>query len=401
VVRVPWGIDPGQVEIEVAHPQGRGVLIYPVRRLGLVLTDEGLIPFEVKADGGAALAPGRVALAGGQKLALSQDGSVVYVGGTKHGKVTLWVVDLTASPPRILSEKSFPGTRLVDLETAAQSAMGVLVSDTHIVYFDARTMLNPAFYTPHRLPDAVAQKQVLAAAIGGQGQRVALLLADLNQVALFDASKPSVLPSPMLADVLPDARLQVVSDLRFSADGHSVWVVSGDTTRSIAGGYQPAKLTLLRLAQGTLAVHRTWDVTDKVSVPMLALARGEPIPPGTAIRDEPSSSSVYLPGYPSDVLKPGGLKDGLQGQLLRSSLSRQSAEVLARGPWLLTSVDVVGKTEVLLALGCRVEGGTSTRVLLHGAAWRGAAPTTLDLGPVAPQVVKAIPLWIGTVRAQP
>ena len=408
VVRVPWGIDPGDVEIEVSHPGGRTATTFPVVRMGLVLTDEGLIPFSVKADGAASLIGQKMPLTGGEKLSFSHDGSVAYVGGVVGGKVKLWIVDLTGPAPRVVSDQSLPGSRLVGVETAAQSVMGVVVTDSHLVYFDGSQMLNPAFYAPHALPRELVDKQVLAAAIGGQGRRVALLLNDLNQVALIDASKPTTLAPAVLADVLPDARLQVVTDLRFSADGRSIWVVSSDTARSISGGYQPARMTMLRIGSSatSLPVHKTWELGDKFATGMLALARGEPIPPGTAIRDEPSSSAVYTVVHASDLLKQGFQQllkhsGAAQGKVIRSSLSQQSPETVVQGPYLLTSVDVVGQTEILLALGCRAKGASLSRVLLHGKAWRGDPPQALDLGPAPPKVLEQSPPWIGMVRAQP
>jgi hypothetical protein len=407
VVRVPWGIDPGQVEIEVTHRAGRGSATFPVRRLGLVLTVAGLETLEVKADGGVTRLGSRLPLAGGQKLAFSHDGSVAYVGGTAGGKVKLWFVDLTASPPRIAGEQSVPGSRLLGLAASEQSDLGAVVTDSHVVYFDNRRMLNPSFYTPHKLPEALVKKGILAAAMGGRGKTLALLLADLNQVAVIDTSRPTALPPAVVVDALPEVRLQVVRDLRVSADGTSVWVLSSDTARSIAGGYQPVRLTLVRVSVGDerkLEVHQTWELGEKQSAAMLALARGEPIPPGTSIHTAPSTSSVYFPVHHSDLLKQGFsalLKGSWTGKVIRSSLSQTSGETIAEGPWLLTALDVAGQTEVLLALGCAVKGGRPVRVLVHGRAWRGGPPATLELDPLAPDVLAQSPPWLGVVRAQP
>jgi len=408
VVRVPWGIDPGAVKIEVSNREGAGSTTFPVRRLALVLDERGLQPLELGADGSAKTAGGPLPLPGAQKLAFSHDGSVAYVAGVAGGKVKLWIVDLGAKLPTVVGERTFPGTRLVDLETAAQADLGLLVSDTHLVYFDNGPMLNPAFYAPHALPAELVRKQVLAAAVGGWGRAVALLLADLNQVALIDASKPTTLAEAVIVDALPEARLQVVDDLRFSPEGRSIWVLGSDTERSIAGGYQTLQLSLLqRSGERELRVHETWKLTDEhLAAPALALARGEPIPPGTSIRPEPSSSAVYAPAWPSDLLKEGFaafLKqpDRFKGRVLRSSLTDRAAQVVAEGAWLPTSVDVVGQTEVMLALGLAVRGGRPVRVLVHGVAWRGGAPRITELGAAPEAALRAKVPWLGEVRAQP
>jgi hypothetical protein len=409
IARVPWGIDPGDVEVAVENGEGRSTIKFPIRRVGVVLTAEGLRPFELGIDGSASAGGDVVPLMGGRRIAFSHDGSVAYVGATRSGKVTLSVVDLTGPAPKVATEETIPGSRLVDVETAAQSWLGAVVTDTHVVYFDNRPMLNPAFYAPHKLPGEIVNKNILAAAVGGQEerQRIAFLLADLNQVAVIDASEPSALPEAKVGDVLPEARLSLVSDLRLSADGGTLWVVSSDTERSISGGYQPTTLTLLQVAaDGRATVHQSWDMGEKLSAQMLALARGEPIPPGTAIRAEPSASEVYVPAVPSDLVKEGfdgyaKQPDKLGGRLLRSSLPKKGAETVASGPWLLTSVAVVGKTEVLAALGCQSKGGKLTRVLLHGRAWRGGAPRILELGPAPADLLTRRPFWLGEIAVQP
>jgi hypothetical protein len=409
IVRVPWGIDPGDVEVEVTNDGGRSAIKFPVRRLGLVLTPEGLRSVEVGGDGSASLGGDPVPLRGARHVAFSHDGSVAYVGGERGGKVALWVVDLTGPAPTVVTEERLPGSRLVDLETAAQSWLGAAVTDTHIVYFDNRPVLNPAFYAPHQLPEEIVSKRILAAAVGGQEERhrVALLLAELNQVAVISAGEPSSLAEARVGQVLPDARLSLVSDLRFSADGGTLWVVSSDTERSISGGYQPMSLTLLQVAaDGRSTVHQSWSMGEKLSGPMLALARGEPIPPGTAIRAEPSASEVYVPAVPSDLIREGferyaNQPDRMGGKLLRSSLPKRSAQVVAAGPWLLSSVAVAGKTEVVVALGCQSRGGKLTRILLHGRAWRGGAPKILELGPAPADLLTRRPVWLGEVALQP
>lgn len=406
VVRVPWGIDPGVVDVEVSHDAGRHHVSFPVLRRGLVVTEKGLQVIDVGA-GGAVKAGRRVPLPGARKVVYSHDGSVAYVAG-KAGTLKIWIVDMTAPSPRVVDSHDIPGARLIDLATASQSTLGVAVSDTHIVYFDNKQMLNPAFYSPHAIPREVIDRKILAAAIGGQGRTVGVLLADLNMLALFDASRPSVPDKPRLVDVLPDARLQVVTDLGISGDGTSIWVASSDNPRSIAGGFQPARLTQLQVSPAgkgplTATVHQTWSLGDKLSVVTLALARGEPIPPGTSIRSAPSSSVVYLSSFPSGLLKErlGSLGSGAGGKLIRSSLAQKSGELIATGPWLLTSLDVVGKSQVMVALGCMLNKGKLTRALLHGKAWRGGKPETLLLDPVSAAALKRQPLWLGTVAAQP
>lgn len=411
VARVPWGIDPGEVEVEVSHKSGRHGITFPVKRLGLVLHEKGIKVIEVKADGSVTPGPELVLPGGGserKKIVFSPDGSVAYVAGGA-GQVQLWVVDLTDPSPKVVTTRTFPGERVIDLETAEQADLGALVTDTHVVYFDSRQVLNPAFYTPHPIPKELRDKSILTAALGGQGKSLALLLSDLNQVAVIDCSKLTVLAPAEVVSLLPDARLQVVSDIRFSADGTTIWVASGDTSRSIAGGFQPFQITLVKVASSKesksgrkVEVHQTWDLGEKMSCKMLALARGEPIPPGTSIRPEPSTSSVYIVAHPSGILKEGFSAGGSEwkSSVLRTSLDNKQGEAVASGPWLLTALDVVGKTQVLVALGVQQLAGKLKRVLVHGRAWRGGKPKTLVLPDLPPGQLRA-PIWVGDVRVQP
>jgi hypothetical protein len=322
--------------------------------------------------------------------------------------VKLWVVDLSPRQVKVVAEHSLPGTRVVELGVAEQAPVGLVVTDTHLTLIDARDAVRPPLYSPIEIPATLTRKNVIAAALAGQGQSAALLLADLNQVAVFDLGKLSEPGPATQVDVLPGARLQTVQDLCFSTDGGSIFVASGDTPRSIAGGFQPLSLTLIRVGEPdpqrrrALSVHQTWELGSKRGPLEIALARGEPIPPGTAIRPEPSTSAVYLATIASSLIGPAGAggfaREAAAGSVIRSSLGKGGARLLS-GPRLITSLDVVGKTQVLLALG--VEGSPPRRVLVGKRAWDDSAPklTPLPAGPVSGLGDR--PLFLGQLRAQP
>jgi hypothetical protein len=410
VVRVPWGIDPGDVDLEVSNGRGRTSTKYGVKRVGLVLDGQQMLAFSVGAKGEVTIGD-KAPLAGAQRMVFSPDGSVAYVGGAAGGKVTVWVVDLTAPTPKVVTTQTFPGSKLIDLETAEQADLGLVVTDTHLAYFDSRQVLNPAFYAPLPLPKELTAKTILAAAVGGQGRSVALLLSDLNKLAVIDAGPKKELSQPELIDVLPEARLQLVSDLRFSADGRTVWVASGDTARSMEGGFQPNSLTLIQVtptdagSKRKLSVHASWKLGEKLSAAALAKGRGEPIPPGTSIRSAPASAMVYMASYQSELIKAGIDKFGKGGdwtsRVTRAGLGQQDGEEVATGPWLLTALDVVGKSEVLVALGCKVDGGKLERILVHGRVWRASKPKATVIGPLNDALLTRKPLWLGEVKAQP
>jgi hypothetical protein len=440
VARVPAGLDPGQVEIEVATEAGRHSVRYPVHRMGLAALGDALQPFEVKADGTLGLGPSLALPV--HRIALSHDGSVAYVGGGA-GEAKMWIVDLTGSTPKLAGEKQLPGTRLLDLAFAEQESSGVAVTDTHVVRFDHIGEPLPAFRSTHLLPGGILAKKVLRAALDGRGHTLALLLADLNQVAVFNMEAPNGLSEPVLVDVLPGRRLSLVQDLHFSSDGGTLWVVSGDTPRSIAGGHQPAQITLIRLPSPggarEVSVYKTWELVPRPGdiesaanadpspppasrlaggapqrsrkdhdtpvealegrwAPMaLAVATSEPIPPGTIIRPEPSTSALYVAGVKSHLLVEGtSSAESLAGVVARTGLAQKSETVFG-GSWAMTSLDVAGKTQVLVVLAWARHGTGWQRALLSRKAWEKGRPYAVSMG----RIEAHGQLSLGEVRVQP
>lgn len=408
VVRVPWGIDPGQVDVQITNARGVNQQPFPIKRRGILVTGQSLFWFEVNADG--TVTPGdELPLPGARHIALSVGGAVAYVGGEAPAP-TLWTVDMAASAPAVIKQQSLPGTRLIDLVTAEQRTLGAVVTDTHVVYFDTSNAGAPTLFPPRALTQEIKEKKILAAALGGQGRALALLLAELNQVALFNAEN-AAMDQPEFVDVLPGARLSVVKDLRFSTDGGSLWVASGDNSRSLSSGYQQAQMTMLRLGVAVAGrgatIFKTWDLGHKMAPVELAVARGEPIPPGTSIRAEPSTAAFYLSTASSGLLKRGldtFLKEEGEdlGQVIRSGLDQSGTHLLA-GARLVGAIDVVGKTQILVALACEAAGGVLHRGLLSVRAWQQRDEphfVRLDKGGKI-DTLTGSDLWLGELRVQP
>ena len=409
VVRVPWGIDPGAVDVEVEHGRGQHSQKFTIRRVGLLATGDGLQVFDVDATGAVKLGK-KLPMAGAARITYSFDGAAAYVaGGTK--KLWLRTVDMTGATPRVTSEDTFPGTRVVDLVSAKQAPLGAVISDTHITVYDTSKSYDAALYSPHKITWRLVKKGVLAVAMGGRGKTLALLLSDLNEVAVFDISDPTVLGQLAMAKLLPEQRLPVVQDLSYSPDGYSLWVVSGDTSRSVTGARVPARVTQLEVRPVTkkqpnikLSVHKGWEMGQGFGPMELAVARGEPIPPGTAIRPEPSKSVVYVSTIPSDMVseKAGRFfTSKTRGRVVRTSIEKDPQDVLL-GQWLLSSQDVVGKTQVLVSAGCGKKEGKLRRVLVGVAAWTKDAQSKVTwLDELDHKKLEKAPYWFGEVRVQP
>ena len=381
VVRVPWGIDHGKVVVDVVHNRGRGSATLRIDRLGVALAGGKLWPFRLQFDGKiTGLKP--MELPGARLLSMSHDGSAAYaVGGEGEGR--MWVIDLTGATPKLVEERKLGKGTPMAVVAASQRPFGGVISDETITLFSTDNAINPTLYTPQKTPVALLKKGIISAAMGGQAKSLALLMSDLNEVALINMSEPTKLSGHTLLKILPGEVLSLATDLRFSADGGSLWVVSGDNPRSVEGGLQPARLTMLRVTAGadketppTAILHQTWQLGQDLAPLRLAVARGEPIPPGTSIRSEPSSSAVYAAMAPSQVLtKP--VAD--RGMLRRSSLGQEPIDLLA-GKWLLTSQDVVGKTQRAVAAGCSGSVDKPQLVIVAGPAWEKGKIESAELG---------------------
>ena len=384
VVRVPWGIDHGKVQVEVVHDRGRGTATLRVDRLGAALADGKLWPFRLKPDGTiVGLKP--MALPGARLLSMSHDGSAAYVVGGK-GVGRLWVIDFTGPAPKLVDERKLGKGTPLAIVAASQRPFGAVISAETITLFSTDNATNPTLYTPQKTPVALLKKGIVSAAMGGQAKTLALLLSDLNEVALINMSEPTKISGHSMLEALPGEVLSLVTDLRFSADGGSLWVVSGDNPRSVEGGLQPARLTMLRITAGkdkdtppTGVIHKSWQLGQGQAPLRLAVARGEPIPPGTSIRSEPSSSAVYVAVAPSQVLTKLIVDKGM---IRRSSLGQEPLDLLA-GKWLLTSQDVVGKTQRAVAAGCSGAEGKLKLVVVTGPAWEKGEVKSAELGDLA------------------
>src|SRR5262249_16920794 len=99
------------------------------------------------------------------------------------------------------------------------------------------------------------------------GNHVAVLLPEGNRVAVVDITRPARPRLLGATGVLPEARVPLVRDLRFSPDGESLWVIAGDSATSLAVGTQPTRLSVVRVArpegvtEGDPQVE-SWRVTE-------------------------------------------------------------------------------------------------------------------------------------------
>jgi hypothetical protein len=99
--------------------------------------------------------------------------------------------------------------------------------------------------------------------------------------------------------VVPDVRESVLVDVAFSPAGDTLWVLSGDTSRSRPSGPQPTELRALRLTTSAVSLSNL-EVARAVTVgaardPVrIAVGRAPPLVSGAAIRLPPERATVFF-----------------------------------------------------------------------------------------------------------
>jgi WD40 repeat protein len=179
-----------------------------------------------------------------------------------------------------------------------------MVDSDQVTLWDIRETRRPATWPPDELPPSV--KNARAAALHPDGQYLALSVPEDNQVLLLDV-KPAyteVKPKQVAAlPVLPGMRQPLLRELRFTSDGSTLWLSSGDNPESLPAGHQPTRITAIELKlppAGTpepdfgLSVLKTIDLRDAGGPLQLALARTPPVSAGTTIRTPPEKATVFL-----------------------------------------------------------------------------------------------------------
>jgi hypothetical protein len=366
VVRVPWGIPSGPTQIKVTTRGGSAKLRYPIRRVGLVGDAKGLRSFAIGKSGKATVgAP--LPLSGVQGLTTSPDSSVAYAVVLERGKLALVTIDLTAQKPAEVTRDPLPGAKLFGIARADRSTLVAVVTNTHVVYVDASVGTVPALFKPLPLPRNLDGRPMTGVALAPDGKTLAALAEDKNQLVLFDARKPTVLPAPQILDVLPTARLPMVHSAAFSLDGKKVWALGGDTKASIAAGHQAAQLVAFTLAEGRATGEPTrWIASETLAPAAASMARSAPTPAGTAIRTQTASSALYMTAHTFARLSKGG---SAQGGVLLRAVENKPVEKLLGGDSLLGAVRVVGRPQTIVVTGARAKGRAFERILLTRRAW--------------------------------
>jgi hypothetical protein len=431
IVRVPVGAPVGPQPVEVTTARGRAKAEFPIKRYALVTLGERDKVHVLAVTRQAAEPTGQVlAIENARMVRFSVDGSTAYVAsGTGLGPAHLSVIDMTASGgPKVAARRDLPGRVVVALAASEGAPLIAVVGEEEVSFFNVREPLAPSHYPVFKLPEGVMRGRVVAAEIDPEGLMLALLLAEGNRLTAFDVRRPET-PKPLTTvEVIPDARVPLVRDMRFSIDGETLWIVSGDNLLSLGAGPQPTRLTAVKLMPSPqqrgprlISVWRTLPVPGATAPLALTLARGQMVASGTTIRLPPERAAVFITGVPPALFQLEGLalareadqkkaaalwrREPQPGMLVRADVNGGGGPLFG-SPNLLTGVDLSPDAQLILASGCRVNATADGHLTVEAGVaftplWtRTFNPTFIALGPLSPELLRP-PFRLGEVRIQP
>ncbi len=387
VVRVPGGVESGQVDVTVTTSGGVARLGVGMRRLAAVLAGKRLRFATVGAEGSTPLS-GELAIEGGRDIRVDSTGGVAIALADVDDKSQVIVVDLGRTTPAILGRLAL-AHRAAAIAVARSAPRVALLGDGKLSIIDTTSLRRPVLFDAVNLPKEV--RGIRAAELSPDGRVLAVLLAELNRVVAIDVSAPT---SPQLisaVDILPNERQSLVRDLAFSPDGQTLWVVSGasaDTHPQVI----PTKITALKLvaayAEGAvqgaeahpmptgpvrrlLAVWKTQTVTG-AAAPLAIGVGNAPEAAGSAIRLAPEAATVYISAVKDALFELK--KTPADAARLRKLLGPPNAGMIARAE-LSTGGGPIATTRELLGAFVLQESGQ--RVLALGLR---ATETAFELG---------------------
>jgi hypothetical protein len=435
VTKVPDGVPVGAIPVEVSHPSGKHSREIQVKRYALVSQPDGDKVYALDVGARDATVTGTaMAVDNPRHVRFAADGSVAYlaageaVGAEAPGvKGKLAVIALgAAGGPKVVHEVPLDSRLVVSLAVAERAPLAAVVGERSLQILSLTEPRHPAPYREFTLPDEVSRGGVVAADLHPTGKLLAVLLADGNKLAIFDLSRPE---SPRVATtvaLLPDQRVPLVRDMRFSVDGSTLWIVSGDNTMSIAAGKQPTRLTVVKieLVEGgdpKVELVGTASVPGASAPLRLSVSRGQPLASGTTIRTPPEKAAVFVSALDArllalatlDMNKPEGRARAVSvikpiaepGMLVRTDLEGGGGPLFTV-PTVLSSVDLSPDSQVLVATSCaiRAEAGADQLAFEFGFTvtplWGNVAPRFVKLADMKPDAFKP-PFSIGHVRIQP
>jgi hypothetical protein len=426
MARVPHGVASGVQPVEVSHAKGRATHSVEVRRLAVVVHADHVYFLAIDTQGAHPL-PAPIAVPGARLLRLSPSGGMAYVVATRPDGDKLIPIDLCVAQPRLLSQIALTH-RVTQMAAAEDAARVAFVGEGRLTMALTDDERVPAPFPAIDLPKEV--RGVRAFELSPDGKVAAFLLAEGNRLAALDVDPPPSASLINVVDLLPGEKLPLVRDLGFSADGDTLWVVSGNNAQTLPA-LQPTRLTAVKIVAAEaanppprgkarlLSVWRTQSVPGAAAPIKLAIARGQPLASGTTIRMPPERAAVFVSSVKDALFELGEVQLDSQegarlanklwqapppGMMVRGELSGAGGPMFT-SPQVLSAVDLTPDAQRIAATAARVAQPVSVPVQLEfgvvtAPVFGQGAPVYVGLGPLAPRELKP-PFLIGELRIQP
>ncbi len=303
VVRVPVLAPPGAQQLTVTNDRGGTAIELVIRRLIAALPSQGgrLALLDLGVDGPRAA--GDIP-AVGQMLRVGADGRAAYVLDAAIGRMTVFELPAQRGPRAVftleLNQKDVLDP-VVAFAASAQASALLIARARELLLLDATSALRPVRSQPRPLPAVVQKAGVAAAALAADGRTAALAVEDGNRIVLVDLGKPGIASVAAELPVKDEARVPVIVDLAFAPDGHTLWVLLGDTAKSRAVGPQSTEIVAVRIERAAVAgaapvmsIARRVRIEEAKSPVRLNTGRALPLASGASIRLPPERATVYL-----------------------------------------------------------------------------------------------------------
>jgi len=385
VARVPAGTPSGPQAVAVVNEMGKGALPITIRRYAATLAPgSGQVGWTEIGPTGASAA-GLTPVAGGRWLALSSDGRAAYVAEAQGGMIDVIEVPAPGAPKVIYRLDVGPGTVLA-LAIAARAPVLAVVRKNDVVLVDTSSPLHPARNAPRALPQQIRDGRIAAADVSPDGKLLAIATEQGNQVMLLDLGPPGHAPIVGALAVAPEIRESILCDVAFSPAGDTLWILSGDTPRSLPAGPQPTEIRAVRVGNGPqllahLEATRVVGVDGAGLPARLGVGRAQPLPSGAAIRLPPERNAVFFAAATRPLAGTAIFRLGAEDAatvILQSPARLGRADVSPDGRWLFApAVAADGAVRVLTTAidGRPVAPGSAQPVDLIAAAAGETPPT--------------------------
>jgi hypothetical protein len=298
LARVPVGTPAGSQAVAVANDIGKGQLPITIRRYAATLAPgSGQVGWTEVGPTGATAA-GVTPVPSARWLALSSDGRAAYLAEAQGGLIDVIEVPAPGAPKLIYRLDVGPG-KVLALAVAARAPVLAIVRQNDVVLVDTTSPLHPVRSEPRALPPEIRDGRIAAADISPDGKLLAIATQEGNQLVLLDLGPAGRAPIVGALAVMPEIRESVLCDLAFSPGGDTLWILSGDTPRSLPVGPQPTELRAVRIASdpqllARLEAARVVGVEGAGLPARLGVGRAMPLPSGAAIRLPAERNAVFF-----------------------------------------------------------------------------------------------------------